>query len=106
MRTMMVMMVMVMMKEDARHLVPVETKTLVGEEDDDIDGGEGDGEDDKKDNAGHLVPVEHHKGLSRKMVMSVMTKYLRILMTTMVMMMRIEEKEKDEKDTDGSKDKS
>ena len=42
------------------------TKTLVGEEDDDIDGGEGDGEDDKKDNAGHLVPVEHHKGLSRK----------------------------------------
>ena len=34
----------------------------------DIDGGDGDGdkEDDKKDNAGHLVPVEHHKGLSRK----------------------------------------
>ena len=66
-----------------------------------------DGEDDKKDNAGHLVPVEHHRGLSRKDCDGCDGEIrIRILMTTMVIMMRIEEKEKDEKDNDGSKDKS
>ena len=41
------------------------TKIVVGGKDEDIDGN-GDDEDDKKDNAGHLIPVEYHKGLSRK----------------------------------------